>query len=308
MEDPYKILGVSRDASADDIRAAYRKLAKQHHPDLNPGNAKAEEKFKAISAANALLSDAEKRGKFDRGEIDASGQERAPQYSYREHAEREPGRRYARAGAEANALSEDDLGDIFGNMFREAREAEAKAPRRGRDEHYSLPVAFLDAVNGATRRLTLPDGRALEVKIPPGTTEGRVMRLRGQGGQGRNGAAAGDALIEIQVLPHKYFQRDGQDIRFTLPVTLQEAVIGGDVDVPTPRGVVIMRVPPRSDTGTELRLRGRGVPAHDGLEAGNLYAKLNVTLGKPDNALEQFLANWKPEHALNPRLDMKEQP
>ena len=210
---------------------------------------------------------------------------------------REPGRRYAHAGADASAFSEEDLGDIFGNMFREAREAEARAPRRGRDEHYSLTVAFLDAVNGATRRLTLPDGRTLEVKIPPGTTEGQVMRLRGQGGQGRNGGPAGDALIEIQVLPHRYFQRDGQDIRLTLPVTLQEAVIGGDVDVPTPRGTVIMRVPPRSDSGTELRLRGRGVPAHDGLEAGNLYAKLNVVLGKPDDALEQFLANWKPEHA-----------
>ena len=244
MEDPYKILGVARDASQDDIRSAYRKLAKKHHPDLNPGNAKAEAMFKDISAANALLSDPEKRGKFDRGEIDASGQERAPQYSYREHAEREPGRRYAHAGAGANAFSEEDLGDIFGNMFREAREADAKAPRRGRDEHYSLEVAFLDAVNGATRRLTLPDGRTLEVKIPPGTTEGQVMRLRGQGGAGRNGGPGGDALIEIQVLPHRYFQRDGQDIRLTLPVTLQEAVVGGDIDVPTPRGTVIMRVPP----------------------------------------------------------------
>jgi DnaJ-class molecular chaperone len=315
LEDPYKALGVPRDASQDDIRAAYRKLAKQHHPDLNPGNSKAEEKFKAISAANALLSDPEKRGKFDRGEIDASGQERAPQYSYREHAEGEHGGRYSRAGAQggahsgaqAGAFSEEDLGDIF-SMFAEAREAEAKAPRRGRDEHYSLPVAFLDAVNGATRRLTLPDGRTLDVKIPPGTSEGQVMRLRGQGGPGRNGGPAGDALIEIQVLTHRYFQRDGQDIRFTLPVTLQEAVLGGDVDVPTPRGVVIMRVPPRSDTGTELRLRGRGVPANDGLEAGNLYAKLNVVLGKPDDALEKFLSDWKPQHAVNPRQDMKEQP
>jgi DnaJ-class molecular chaperone len=306
---------VPRDASQDDIRAAYRKLAKQHHPDLNPGNAKAEERFKAISAANALLSDPEKRGKFDRGEIDASGQERAPQYSYREHAEGQHGRRYSRAGAQggassgaqAGAFSEEDLGDIF-SMFAEAREAEAKAPRRGRDEHYSLSVAFLDSVNGATRRLTLPDGRTLDVKIPPGTSEGQVMRLRGQGGQGRNGGPAGDALIEIQVLPHRYFQRDGQDIRFTIPVTLQEAVLGGDVDVPTPRGVVIMRVPPRSDTRTELRLRGRGVPAHDGLEAGNLYAKLNVVLGKPDDALEKFLADWKPKNPVSPRQDMKEQP
>jgi DnaJ-class molecular chaperone len=311
LEDPYKILGVPRDASQDDIRAAYRKLAKQHHPDLNPGNAKAEERFKAISAANALLSDPEQRGKFDRGEIDASGQERAPQYSYREHAEGAHGRRYSRAGpqggAHAGAFSEEDLGDIF-SMFAEAREAEAKAPRRGRDEHYTLETAFLDAVNGATRRLTLPDGRALEVKIPPGTSEGQVMRLRGQGGAGRNGGPSGDALIEIHVLPHRFFQREGQDIRFTLPVTLQEAVLGGDVDVPTPRGIVIMRIPPRSDSGTELRLRGRGVPAHDGLEAGNLYAKLNVVLGKADDALEKFLSDWQPKHPISPRQDMKGEP
>ncbi len=308
MEDPYKILGVPREASQDEIRTAYRQLAKKHHPDLNPGNAKAEDKFKDASAAYAILSDPEKRGKFDRGEIDASGQETAPQYSYREHAEGEHGRRYSRAGAPPGGLSEEDLGDIFGSMFAEAREAAAKAPRRGRDEHYTLATAFLDAVNGATRRLNLPDGRTLDVKIPSGTVDGQVMRLRGQGGEGRNGGPSGDALIEIHVLPHRYFQRDGQDIRLTLPVTLQEAVIGGDVDVPTPRGVVIMRVPPRSDSGTELRLRGRGVPAHDGLEAGNLYAKLNVVVGAPDEALEQFLANWKPQNPVNPRQGMKEQP
>jgi DnaJ-class molecular chaperone len=171
-----------------------------------------------------------------------------------------------------------------------------------------LSTAFLDAVNGAMSRLTLPDGRTLEVKIPPGTADGQVLRLRGLGGPDRNGAPAGDALIEVHVAEHRHFHRDGQDIRLSLPVTLSEAVIGGNVEVPTPGGPVSMRVPPHADSGTELRLRGRGVPAHDGLAAGNLYAKLNVVLGAPDEALEEFLRNWKPKNPIDPRQGMREQP
>jgi DnaJ-class molecular chaperone len=170
-----------------------------------------------------------------------------------------------------------------------------------------LSPTFLDAVNGATRRLTLPDGRTLDVKIPPGTTDGQALRLRGLGGAGRNGGPPGDALIEVHVAAHRYFRRDGQDIRLALPVTLSEAVLGGHIEVPTPGGPVSMRVPPHADGGTELRLRGRGVPAYDGLAAGDLYAKLNVVLGAPDEALEEFLRNWKPKNAIDPRLDMREQ-
>jgi DnaJ-class molecular chaperone len=146
----------------------------------------------------------------------------------------------------------------------------------------------------------------LDVKVPPGTADGQALRLRGKGDPGRNGGPSGDALIEIRVAPHRYFLRDGQDVRLTLPVTLSEAVLGGDVEVPTPRGTVHMRVPPRSDDGIELRLKGRGVPAHEGLAPGDLYAKLNVVIGPPDVALEAFLREWKPEHALDPRRDMKE--
>ncbi len=305
MDDPYATLGVARDATQDDIRKAYRKLAKQHHPDLNPGNAKAEARFKEVSAANELLSDTDKRARFDRGEIDAAGQEQAPRPSYRQYAESEPGRRYGRAGPAPGGWSADDLGDIFGGMFNQPRGAGGDRPVRGEDEHYTLTTSFLDAVNGATPRLTLPDGRSLDVKIPPGTTDGQVLRLREQGGAGWNGGPAGDALIEIRVTPHKFFKRDGQDLRLELPVTLPEAVLGGPVEVMTPGGPVRMRIPAGSDSGTELRLRGRGIPAFGSRPAGDLYATLRVVVGKPDAALEAFLRDWKPKHAANPRQGME---
>jgi len=307
LDDPYKTLGVARDASAEEIRKAYRKLAKQLHPDLNPGNAKAEERFKTVSAANALLSDPVTRDKFDRGEIDAEGHERAAQASprgpsYREYAEAAPGQRYT--------WHEEDLSDLFGSVFGEegvgaGRGSGAQRPRRGHNEHYALAVEFLDAVNGATPRLTLPDGRVLDVKIPAGTVEGQVLRLRGQGGRGLNGGPNGDALIDIHVKPHRFFTRDGQDIRLELPVSLQEAVLGGPVEIPTPQGKVRMQIPKHADTGTTLRLRGRGVAAHGKVAAGDLYATLRVVVGKPDAALEEFLRNWKPEPAPDPRRAME---
>jgi DnaJ-class molecular chaperone len=308
MDDPYKTLGVSRDASQADIRRAYRKLAKKHHPDLNPGNEKAEALFKTVAAANSLLSDPEKRGKFDRGEIDAAGQERPSRPFYREHAEGEPGRRYSRTGPQPGGWSDEEFSDIFGSLFNEERRTGGDARIRGRDELYVLTTGFLDAVNGTTSRLTLPDGRTLDVKIPAGSADGQVLRLRGQGGAGRNGGPSGDALIEIHVTPHQYFQRDGQDIRLELPVTLSEAVLGGFIEVPTPGGPVRMRIPPHSDSGTELRLRGRGVPAHNGLAAGALYAKLRVVIGTPDTALEEFLRDWKPKDTVNPRQALEAHP
>jgi DnaJ-class molecular chaperone len=304
-EDPYKTLGVSRDASQDDIRRAYHKAAKKHHPDLNPGNAKAEERFKAASAANALLSDAEKRGQFDRGEIDAAGTEQARQPSYRDYADGDAGRRYGQSGPQSSAWSSEDLGNIFGSMFNGGGRPGGRAPLRGSDERYSFTTDFLDAVNGATRRLTLPDGRTLDVKIPMGTSDGQVLRLRGQGGGAGKGGVDGDALVEIHVRPHRHFKRDGQNIRLELPVSLSEAVLGGSIAVPTPGGSVRMQIPAGSDSGTRLRLRGRGVPMHGDHPAGDLYATLRVFLGKPDAALEAFLRDWNPEHPNDPRRDME---
>lgn len=311
MKDPYETLGVARNASQDDIRRAYRKLAKAHHPDLNPGNAAAEAKFKEISAANQLLSDPEQRARFDRGEIDAAGQEQAPRHSYRDYAEAGAGERYGaagnRGGAPPGGWTTDDLEAMFSSMFSgaQARGGRSQAAQ-GSDVHYALTIDFLDAVNGATRRLTLPDGGVLDVKIPPGTEDGQTLRLRGKGGEGWNGGPPGDALIRISVAPHKFFVRDGQDIRLDLPVSLAEAVLGGPVEVPTPGGPVRMRVPAGSDSGAVLRLRGRGVPAHGGKVAGDLYATLRVTIGRSDEKLAAFLREWKPEGAKNPRAGMTE--
>lgn len=311
MDDPYKTLGVARDASQDAIRKAYRKLAKTHHPDLNPGNARAEAIFKSVTAANEILSDPDKRAKFDRGEIDAAGQERgwsqAGSQTYRDYAQSGAGRRYAGAGAGAQdqGWSAEDVESMFGSMFGEGARRRAEAPMRGQDERYSLQTGFLDAVNGTTTRLSLPDGRTLDVRIPPGTEDGQVLRLRGQGGAGWNGGPAGDALIEIHVAPHAVFRREGSTIRLDLPVSLREAALGGPVEIPTPGGTVRMRVPPGSDTGTELRLRGRGVPAHGGQPAGDLYATLRVMIGKPDAALEAFLREWTPETEPHPRAAME---
>jgi len=307
VNDPYKTLGVKKDASQDDIRRAYRKLAKQHHPDLNPGNAKAEEVFKGVTAANDLLSDPEKRGQFDRGEIDASGQDQAPRSSYRDYAEGDAGRRYSSGGG-FGGFDTDAFADIFGSAFGGGQGRGGDTPRRGSDEHYSLTADFLNAINGATQRLTLPDGRTRNAKIPPATADGQVLRLRGQGSPGRNGGPAGDALIEIHVAPHPFFKRDGQDIRMELPVTVSEAVLGGSIEAPTPAGPVKMRIPPGSDNGSELRLRGRGVPEHGGQAAGDLYATLRVVIGAPDEALRAFLETWKPEHPTDPRRSLELHP
>lgn len=303
QDDPYAVLGVPRTATHDEIRRAYRKLAKQHHPDLNPGNAEAEARFKAASSAHDLLGDPDKRARFDRGEIDAAGNERAPQHGWREHADSAAGRRYAHSGA----IDPDDLEDILG-MFAAEQQRRASAPRQGRDEHYTLTTDFLSAVNGATTRLTLPDGRTLDVKIPQGAEDGQALRLRGQGGPGRNGGPPGDALILLHIAPHRFYSRDGNDIRLTLPVTLAEARLGGPVPVPTPGGPVNLRIPPDSDTGRELRLRGRGVPAHGTHKAGDLYVTLKVEIGPPDQALNDFLASWKPATPHNPRAEMERAP
>jgi DnaJ-class molecular chaperone len=308
-DDPYAALGVARDATEAQIRSAYRKLAKQHHPDLNPGDKAAEERFKAVSAANELLSDADKRARFDRGEIDASGQEVRPERAYyRQHGEARQGAKYRNAGAGAgNPFGDGDMGDIFGDLFRQARAEGGDVRRRGQDRQFRLPVSFLDAVNGATTRLSLPEGGTLDVRIPPGIEDGQTLRLRGKGGPGFNGGPAGDALIEIEVVPHPHFQRDGADLLLEVPVTYAEAVLGAKITVPTPRGPVAVTVPPLSDSGTRLRLRGRGVAARGETPAGDLFIVLQLVLGKPDPALAAFLREH-PGSSDDPRAKIMESP
>ncbi|MFC4166158.1 DnaJ C-terminal domain-containing protein [Teichococcus aestuarii] len=292
-EDPYKVLGVPRDATPDAIKQAYRKLARQHHPDLNPGKPMAEVRFKEASAAHDLLSDPEQRARFDRGEIDAAGQEQRPPSSYRRHAEAAQGARYG------DAAHEDTFEDLFAEIFAARRAAEA-APRRGDDATYKLAVPFLSAVQGATERLTLPDGRVLDLKIPPGVVSGSVLRLRGKGEPGRNGGPDGDALIELEVGTHPELRREGMDLHKDLSVSLRDAVLGGAVLVSTPSGTVRVTLPPHTDTGHLIRLRGKGVAAHAGHPAGDLILSIRVVIGPPDAALEAFLRDWRPAPVEKP--------
>jgi DnaJ-class molecular chaperone len=294
-DDLYSVLGVAKTATADEIRSAYRKLAKKHHPDLNPGNKAAEERFKKVSSANEILSDPEKREKYDAGEIDESGAQKAPPPGYRDYAEAGAGARYSYQGAGPEMGGGANFEDLFENLFAD-RAGRSAGPARGRDAQYSLQAGFLEAVNGATKRLTLPDGQILDVKIPPGTVEGDVLRLRGRGGPGRNGGPAGDALIEIHIAAHPFFTREGQDVSLTLPVSLREAVLGEKIFVPTPGGPVATTIKAGADTGTKMRLKGRGVPAHGAVPAGDLYVTLSVRLGPVDAALAAFLR----EHAGEP--------
>lgn len=283
-DDPYALLGVPRTATEQQIRSAFLKLAKTSHPDVNPGDRKAEERFKAISGAHDLLSDPAKRARFDRGEIDAAGQDVPSRGSYR------PG------GAQ---YANGDMDDILASMFGQARGA--ARPQRGADQRYTLNVSFLDAARGATQRLALPGGGDLNVQIPPGTETGQTLRLRGKGRPGAAGGPAGDALIEITVLSHSLFRRDGRDIHLDLPISLGEAVLGGRVPVPTVAGAVTMAIPPGSDSGTKLRLRGKGLPGHDGQPPGDAYATLRVMVGPADDALRDFLRGWAPGQAFDPR-------
>ena len=300
-DDPYSMLGVKKDASQDDIQKAYRKLAKKLHPELNPGNKKAEEQFKAVSAAYELLSNPEKRARFDRGEIDASGQERPQQRYYRDFAG-------GAAGEHPYATSEGfsdfgDEGDLFSGLF--GRGGRFNLKMRGQDVHYRLPVELLEAVNGKTRRVTLSDGSTVDVSVPPGARDGQLLRLAGKGGAGIGGGPPGDAFIEIVVKPHPLFTRKGDDIHLELPVSLTEAVLGGKISVPTPTGSVSMNVPRGSNTGTVLRLRGKGVARADGTR-GDEYVKLRVVLpDKPDQELEKFAQNWAAGNAHDPRRGME---
>lgn len=294
MDDPYKILGVERSATDDQIRKAYRKLAKENHPDLNPGKREAEERFKAASSAYELLSDKEKRRRFDAGEIDASGAERHPERQFY----RDFGDDHTRAKYRPDmGMDADDLSGIFEQMF--GARGGANFAMRGQDARYSLSVDFMDAANGAIRRLTLPDGSTLDVNIPPGLRDGQTLRLKGKGQPGFGNAPPGDALIEVTVVPHKIFRRHGNDVIVELPVTLKEAILGAKVEVPTLKGPVTLTIPPHSTTGTRLRLKERG------FHGGHQFVELKVVLPTAaDPALEEFLQSWTPAHEFDPRKDM----
>lgn len=301
MQDPYEILGVSNNDSDAKIKKAYRALVKKLHPDLNPDDKQAEERFKDVSAAFNILGDKQKRARFDRGEIDAGGAERPERHYYKDYAEAGGAKQYRSSAAYGDA---GDIGGVFGDIFSRTQTGDQRRFKmRGSDVRYLLEVDFLDAVNGAKKRITLPGGAALDVKVPPGISDGQTIRLRARGQPGLNGGPPGDALIEIMVKPHPVFRRDGNDIIVELPITINEAVLGAKIDVPTISGRVKLTVPKGASSGQTLRLKGKGVKHPK--QQGDQRCVLKIVLpARIDAELEQFMRQWQKDHNYNPRREM----
>ncbi|MEI9885097.1 MAG: DnaJ C-terminal domain-containing protein [Rhizomicrobium sp.] len=308
MRDPYEILGVPKTVSEAEIKKAFRALAKKNHPDTHPGDKDAQKKFQEISGAYDVLGDKDKRAKFDAGEIDAAGNPRG--FDPRQGGGFQPGGPFGGGGAGARDFhftwdnaggdtqegfqAEDLFSTLFGGGARGRRGG--RQPARGEDFSVATTISFDEAAKGGTRRVMVPNGEQIDVKIPPGVKEGQQVRVKGRGGAGRNGGPPGDILIDIRIAPHPAMTREGNDIRMELPVTLKEAVLGGKVPVATLTGTVALSVPPGSNSGTTLRLKGRGIqPA--GAAAGDLYVTLVVTLPeRPDAELTRFAEGWKAEY------------
>lgn len=315
-KNPYTVLGVSPTADDDAVRAAFRKLAKKYHPDRNPGDKEAEERFKEASAAFDVVGDPETRKKFDRGEIDESGRSAGPfrngqrggfQGSYPGGGEGPWGRT---ASSSAGGASFDDLSDIFSDIFGGRRSGgqgggqagasgggfQAGPVPRGRDARYRLEIDFLEAVNGGAKRVTMPDGRVLDIIIPAGLEDGQTLRLKGQGeASGYQGGLPGDVYVETTVRPHAEFERDGADIRSEVAISLKEAVLGGKITVRTISGDVALAVPKWTSSGAVLRLKGRGGPNGKG-GRGDHYVRLKIALPEGgDTALEDFVKTWPAE-------------
>ena len=287
-KDLYKLLGVSKAATADEIRKAYRQKAKTLHPDLHPNDKDKAEQFKSVSAAFEILGDEEKRKKYDRGEIDSDGNPTGfpgggqggfgGKYgAYRDFA------------GSGGSFQGDPFEDILAGMFGQQRRK--PGPRKGADLRYRVEISFEDAVQGAKRQMTMGDGKALNVSIPPGIETGQTLRLKSQGQQSASGGPPGDALLEVLVRPNKTWTRDGDDLRMTVPVNLRTAVAGGTVDVQTPAGPVTLKVPEGSNTGTVLRLRNKGVQFKD--KPGHLYVRLEIVLEDPK---DPGLKEWASSH------------
>jgi len=302
MKDPYTVLGVSRDAGKDDIKKAYRRLAKELHPDVNPDDTIVEQRFKEVTAAYDLLSNDEKRAQFDRGQINADGSQRHD-FAYRR----------ARTGAEGGGgfsgfgFSEADAEDIFSELF--GRKGRRRGPQKmkGKDVTYAVQVPFAEAAAGTKRRISLYDGKSLEVKIPAGCEDGQTLRLKGQGMPGMGGGAAGDAFVTVSVEPHPAFERKGEDVYLDVPISLNEAVLGGMINIPSiSGGTLALKVPAGSNTGTVLRLKGKGMSVKGGRRHGDQYARLKVVLPrKPDKALRQFVEEWSKTNAYDVRKDQE---
>ena len=307
-QDPYTELGVSRSASPDEIRKAFRKLAKMLHPDRNPGDKAAEDRFKRVSAAFDILGDPEKKAKFDRGEMDADGQAARGYH---------PGGYAGAGGFPGGGFSGEtrfeggDFDDILSQVFGRGRAGggsggfrggERAPPMRGADVKARLEIDLEDSINGAVKRISFPDGRTLDVTITKGAVDSQVLRLKGQGQKGRGGPP-GDALVELSIREHPIYRREESNLHMDLPVSVPDAVLGGKVDAPTPEGNVSLTVHPGSNTGTVLRLKGRGAVSPLSGQRGDLFARLVVVLPEgTDPELTRIAERWRQERPYKPQL------
>lgn len=291
--DPYTTLGLARSATDEEVRSAFRKLAKSCHPDLHPGDRAAADRFKSLSAAYDIVGDPERRRLFDTGLIDASG---------------DPIRQPQPNGAHAGAAG--SFRDVFNDFFNDgswsgARSGNTGRPGfhvRGQDVRYTLDVEFLEAISGTRKRVTMPEGGMLDLTVPEGVTDGQVLRLKGKGKPGFGGAEPGDALVEINVKPHADFQRVGDDIHMVLPISLDEAVLGGKVDIATPSSRVQLALPKGTSSGRVFRLRGKGAKANGGTKQGDLLVTVRIMLpDEIDEGLAYFISEWRKKHPQKPR-------
>jgi DnaJ-class molecular chaperone len=316
MRDPYQILGVAKDASHADVKKAFRKLAKQHHPDQHPNDPKAKDRFSEANSAYEILGDEKKRGQYDRGEIDAEGKPRHPGF---EGFSRGAGPGGFRRGAGAGSGGEHfefnfggggagfDAADIFSDLFggRAQRGAGRQAREPGADIALETQVSLETALHGGKARVLMPNGKTLEVNIPAGVEEGKQIRLRGQGQPSQTGGGAGDAMVTVRFEKHGLFRIEGRDLRLDLPITLYEAVLGAKVESPTLGGKVELTLPPHSNSGRTLRLRGKGLPAAGAQSAGDLLVTLRIVLPEGADAdLDELMRRWRADKPYNPRAEL----
>ncbi|MFT4578930.1 MAG: DnaJ-class molecular chaperone [Nitrospinales bacterium] len=309
---PYEILGVSKTATEDEIKAAYRKLAKKHHPDLNPDDKKAEDKFKDISAAHDFLKDKKKRDAFDRGEIDAEGKpkgsggapagDQSSRQYYRDFAGGPGGERYY---SSTNNINPEDLEGIFGSMFGGKKSGtnfeDLFQQQQSADVHYRLNIEFLEAALGAKKKVTMPDGKNLQITIPEGVKEGQKLRLKGKGQKMKDGRQ-GDAYIEVHIPPHKIFVRKLNDIFSEVPIGINEAILGDTIEVETIHGSVNIKIPKCTDSGKRFRLKGKGI------KDGNHYVEVKIVIpNEVDDDLEKALKDWAKKHDYNPREEKRKE-
>ena len=301
MIDPYETLGVNRSATEDEIKGAFKNLARKFHPDLHPDDKEAEGKFKDISAANDLLKDKERRRRFDAGEIDASGAERPQEPFYRDFADRP-----APHAAQDGFANNEELQEFLARAFAGGeRQSQGRFRARGQDVSYVLPVRFLEVANGAGRTITLPEGKTMQVTIPEGAEDRQMLRLKEQGMPGFGGGPPGDAYVELHVEPHPFFHRKDDNIHVEIPVTLKEAVLGERIEVPTIGGPVTVTVPRGSNTGTTLRLRDRGIRNRKSGLRGHQMINLKVVLPAVEEPeLVAFLETWQPTTQQDLRKEM----